>query len=71
VALHPEGVTIGLSGGGGGGYLLFWKADQAEDFHRLKLPNTARDMDLCSDNLHVATAHHDGHLRITKLAAKD
>jgi WD40 repeat protein len=70
VAFHPDGFTIGASGGGGGGYLLFWKLDKAEEFHQFKLPNTARDMDLSPDGLHLATAHHDGNVRISKMAAK-
>jgi hypothetical protein len=49
--------------------LLFWKPEDKEDFFRLALPNTARDLDLSSDNIHVATAHHDGKLRITRLGA--
>lgn len=67
-ALHDEGFTIAISGGGGGGYLLFWKPDGKQEFHQLKLPNTARDLDLHSDGLHLATAHHDGRLRIWKMA---
>lgn len=63
VALHPGGTIIGAVGGQGG-YLLFWKPGEAEDFHRLKLPDTARDLALSPDGLHVATAHHDGHVRI-------
>lgn len=68
VALHPDGIDIAAAGGRGGGHLLFWKPDEAEAFHQFKLPNTARDLDLCSDNVHVATAHHDGHLRISRMA---
>ncbi len=71
LALHPDGTVIGVSGGGGGGFLLFWKADQKEEFHKFKLPNTARDMDLASDGLHLATAHFDKRLRICKMAEKD
>lgn len=70
VALHPNGTTIAASGGGGGGFLLFWKADAKEEFHQVKLPDTARDLDLSSDGLHLATAHHDGHLRICRMDAK-
>jgi hypothetical protein len=36
----------------------------------MKLPSTARDLDLSPDGLHLATAHHDGHLRIHKMDAK-
>jgi WD40 repeat protein len=70
VAFHPVGFTIGISGGSGGGFLLFWKPDQKEEFHRLKLKNTARDLDLASDGLHVATGHYDRHVRVSRLAEK-
>ena len=65
-----DGTLMGLSGGSGGGILIFWKPDAEKDFYRFKLPNIARDMDLHPDGLQVATAHHDHHLRITRLAAK-
>ncbi len=71
LALHPDGTVIGISGGGSGGFLLFWKEDQKEEFHKFKLPNTARDMDLSSDGLHLATAHYDKRLRICKMADKE
>lgn len=69
VALHPDGTVIAAVGGRGG-HLLFWKPDGKEEFHLMKLPNDARDLDLHPDDLHLATAHHDGHLRIHKMAAK-
>jgi WD40 repeat protein len=65
-----DGSLMGLSGGGDGGILIFWKPDAEKDFHRFKLPSLARDMDLHPDGLQVATAHYDRHLRITRLAAK-
>lgn len=65
-----DGSIMGLSGGGSGGFLLFWKPDAEKDYHRFALPSLARDMDLHSDGLQVATAHYDRHVRITKLAAK-
>lgn len=68
VALHPDGATIAAVGGQGG-YLLFWKPGESEEFHQVKLTNTARDLDLCSGGLRVATAHHDGHLRIHRMEA--
>ncbi|MCA9050805.1 MAG: WD40 repeat domain-containing protein [Planctomycetaceae bacterium] len=64
-----DGSLMGLSGGGSGGFLLFWKPDTDKDHHRFQLPNLARDMDLHPNGLQVATAHHDRHLRITRLAA--
>lgn len=69
VALHPEGITIGAIGGQGG-YLLFWKPEEAEELHQLKLKDTARDLDLSADGLHLATAHFDGHVRIHRMDAK-
>lgn len=65
-----DGSLMGVTGGGSGGWLLFWKTDAEKDFHRFQLPNLARDMDLHSDGIQVATAHHDRHVRITKLSAK-
>jgi WD40 repeat protein len=65
-----DGSLMGLSSGASGGFLLFWKPDADKDFHRFGLPNLARDMDLHPDGLQVATAHHDHHVRITRLGAK-
>ncbi len=70
VAFHPENFVIGISGGGGGGFLLFWKPDSKEEFHQMKFPNNARDLDLASDGLHVVTGHFDKHIRISMLAEK-
>ena len=53
-----------------GGFLLFWKPGTDKDYHRLALPNILRDMDLHPDGLRVASAHHDRHVRVTRLAAK-
>lgn len=65
-----DGSLMGLSGGGSGGFLVFWKPDAEKDYYRFQLPNLARDMDVHPDGLQVATAHYDRHLRITRLAAK-
>jgi WD40 repeat protein len=67
VAFLATGVLMGSSGGSGGGLLLFWKPEQGAEFHRFALPNTALDMDLHADGLRVATAHHDGHLRVSQM----
>lgn len=64
-----DGSLMGVTSGTAG-MLLFWKPETAGDFHRFRLPNHARDMDLHPDGLHVATAHHDSHVRIVRLAAK-
>ena len=70
VVYHADGFLIGGSGGSGGGIVLFWKADQPNEFHRFGLPNTLLDLDLHADGLQLATAHHDKHLRISRMAAK-
>lgn len=69
-AIHPDGTRIAVSGGGGGGFLLFWKPGEAEEIHQFKLPNSARDLDLAPDGLTLATAHTDGHLRISRMDEK-
>ncbi len=74
-AHHPDGFWIGLSGGGGGGWLYFWKdvpmgADDRTEFFKFKLPDTGRDLDLHPDNLRLAVAHADGNLRLYHLHKK-
>lgn len=69
VVLHPDDLTIGCVGGNGG-HLLFWKPEELEDSHRLKLPSDARDLDLAPDGISLATAHFDGKLRIHRMEAK-
>jgi len=68
VAIHPDGTIIACVGGSGG-HLLFWKPDDANEFFTMKLKNDARDLDLSPDGLHLATAHHDGYLRIHRMKA--
>ena len=70
VVFHPDNIVIGVSGGGGGGFLLFWKPDGKEEFHQVKLKNTARDLDMTSDGLHVVTGHYDRYVRVSMLAEK-
>jgi WD40 repeat protein len=67
---HPDGFLIAASGGNAGGFLWFWKPDQVHEFFKLALPNTARDMDLHPDGLRIATAHHDGKLRLSLMRPK-
>jgi WD40 repeat protein len=64
---HPDGFWLGLSGGGGGGWLYFWKGDTAEEFFRLKLKSDGRGMSLSPDGKQVAVAHADNHLRTYSL----
>jgi WD40 repeat protein len=65
-----DGSLMGISAGGSGGWLLFWKPDAEKAYHRFQYPQVARDMDLHPDGIQVATAHYDRHVRITRLAAK-
>ncbi len=60
---------MGISGGGSGGLLIFWKPDADKDFHRFACPAWPATL-TDPDGLQVATAHHDRHVRGTKLAAK-
>ena len=53
-----------------GGFLWFWKPDQDNEFFKFALPNTARDLDLHPDGIRLATAHHDGMVRISAMKAK-
>lgn len=70
VAHHPQGFWIGASGGGGGGWLYFWKGDTANEFHKLKLASDARDLSLSPDKTQVAVAHADKTLRLYALHDK-
>ena len=67
---HPSGFLIAASGGNAGGHLWFWKPEQANELFKLTLPNTARDMDLHPDGLRIATAHHDGKVRLSFMGPK-
>ncbi|RIK88948.1 MAG: WD40 repeat domain-containing protein [Planctomycetota bacterium] len=67
--LLGDNTLMAASGGSSGGFLLFWKSDKDKEFHRFGLPVLARDMDVHPDGLRIATAHHDGKLRITCLSA--
>jgi WD40 repeat protein len=74
VAQHPDGFWIGLTGGGGGGWLYFWqgefvKGTPANEFFKLKLANDGRDLALAPDATQVAVAHADKTLRLYSLSA--
>jgi WD40 repeat protein len=67
---HPDGYWIGLSGGGGGGMLYFWKPDAVNEFALFKTADHGRDMDLHPDGRRVVVAHSDAHLRLYGLHPK-
>lgn len=70
VFVHPEGFTMGAIGGGGGGYVYFWKNDQKEEFHAFNIGNAVRDMAVHPDGVQLATAHHDRNLRLCAMRPK-
>lgn len=67
---HPDGTLIAGCGGGSGGHLLFWGANDEKPAPAFKLPDMAREMDLHPDGLQIATVHYAKKLRLTKLAPK-
>lgn len=69
LAVHPDGTRIAATGGSGG-FLLFWKPDEVNEFHNVKMKDVARDLDLSSDHLHLATAHHNGHVYVSYMGEK-
>lgn len=70
ICQHPNGFWIGLSGGGGGGWLYFWRDATAEEFAKFKLPDSGRDLALHPSGLQLAVAHADMHLRLCNLHQK-
>jgi WD40 repeat protein len=64
VKSHPDGFFVAVSGGTSGGFLLFFKPDQVNEFFKFALPNTGRALDLHPDLTRLVTAHHDGHARV-------
>lgn len=70
VVYLSDGSLAAGAGGSGGAHLLFWKPDSDKDYHKFKLKDTLRGMDLSPDGLQLATAHHDRMLRISQMTAK-
>jgi WD40 repeat protein len=64
-----DGTIMAASGGGSGGWLLFWNADADATIHQFQLPNLVRDADLHPDGIRVVTTHSDSHLRVTALGS--
>lgn len=61
---HPAGFWVGLTGGGGGGWLYFWRGAESEEFFQLKLKAEGRGMSLSPSREYFAVAHADRQLRI-------
>jgi WD40 repeat protein len=69
VAFHPAGFILGV-GGGNGGALWAWKAEQALSTYALTLPNNARDLALHPDGRRLAIPFFDGVARIYDMGPK-
>jgi WD40 repeat protein len=67
---HPDGFVIGGCGGGGGGFVTFWKGDADKDFFRFQLPSLVRDLDLHPDGIRAAASCADKQIRILAMASK-
>jgi len=63
-----DGSVVAATGGGGARHLLFFSPGQVEEVHALKLPNTARGLDVSASGTLLATAHFDARLRLTRVA---
>jgi len=70
VVYLSDGTLLGACGGRGGAILMFWRGEEEQTFHTFKLPDVARGIDLHPDGLHVATAHYDAKVRISRMTAK-
>ena len=67
---HRDGLLIAVVGGNSG-HLVFWKEREAKPVHKHKVGLSAYDGDLHPDGLHIATAHHDGKVIISRMAAEE
>lgn len=66
LASHPDGTIIAATGGSGG-FLLFWKPGEVNEFHSMKLKDVGRDMDLSSDGVTLAIAHYNGTISVCRM----
>jgi WD40 repeat protein len=66
VGFHPSGLIAGV-GGGNGGALWYWRADQSPSIQAVTLPNNARDLHLHPDGRRLAVAFFDGAVRVYEL----
>jgi len=67
VGFHKDGFVIG-AGGGNGGQAWFWKPEEANSFHMMAMPQSARDMALHPDGVRFAVAGADGVARVYSMA---
>lgn len=69
-AFHPDGFLIGAVGGGGGGWIYFWKPDSKDEFHKVNVNSPTRDLSMHPDGVHFATPHFDKKVRLCKMGPK-
>ena len=69
VAALPAGIRVATVGGNGG-YLLFWKPEDANEFHNMKLKDNGRDLALSHDSSMLAVAHSNGHVSVLRMDEK-
>ncbi len=69
VTFLSDGIEVTVSGGTSGGFLLFFKPAEEKPFHKFQLKNTTRDMAMHPDGITIATTHHDGVVRVSRMAA--
>ena len=71
VRFHPDNFIVGaIADRSGKGELWFYKPDEENAFHTMKLSSAARGLDLLADNRRLAIAHADGHVRLYRMTAK-
>lgn len=70
IAQHAVGFWVGVAGGGGGGWLYFWRDGESEPFFTHKLKSDGRGMTLSPGGEELAVAHADRQLRIYRLLAE-
>ena len=64
----PDGTLI--SGiGGQEAHLAFWREEKT-DFHKLTLPDALLDLDRHPNGIDLASVHHSGEIRISRMAEK-
>lgn len=69
VASLKNGQRVAATGGSGG-YLLFWKPEEANEYHNMKLKDVARDLAISNDGSLLATPHFNGMVSIYSMKPK-
>ena len=70
IAQHATGFWVGVAGGGGGGWLYFWRDGESEAYFKHKLKSDGRGMTLSPGGEELAVAHADRQLRVYRMLAE-